>query len=90
MVAGVTERLWEVSDIIAVIEAWEGEQATAGITYEIRENRIGGGFYVKVLPRYGEAMAPIYGFKDRAQAEAWIETDRSKHRPGRRPKAIGS
>jgi hypothetical protein len=86
MAAGVTTRLWEVSDIIAVVEAWEAEQSTAGITYEIGENRIGGGFYVKVLPRYGEAVAPIYGFKERAEAEAWIEADRAKHRPGRRPK----
>jgi IS1 family transposase len=86
MAAGVTDRLWEISDVIAVIEAWEAEYATAGITYEVGANRIGGGFYVKVLPRYGEAMAPIYGFKDRAQAEAWIEADRAKHRPGRRPK----
>jgi hypothetical protein len=81
----VTTRLWEVSDIIAVIEAWEAEQSTAGITYEVGENRIGGGFYVKVLHRYGEMPAPIY-VKDRAEAEAWIEADRAKHRPGRRPK----
>jgi hypothetical protein len=86
MAAGVTTRLWEVSDIIAVIEAWEGEQATAGITYQVGENRIGGGFYVKVRARYGEAVGPIYGFKARAEAEAWIEVDRAKHRPGRRPK----
>jgi hypothetical protein len=88
MAAGMTTRLWEVSDIIAIIEAWEAEQATAGITYEIGQNRIGGGFYVKVLPRYGETVAPIYGFKDRTEAQAWIEADRAKHRPGRRPKQI--
>jgi hypothetical protein len=86
MAAGVSSRLWEVSDIIAVIEDWETEQSTAGITYEIGENRIDGGFYVKVLPRYGETAAPIYGFKARTEAEAWIEEDRAKHRPGRRPK----
>jgi IS1 family transposase len=86
MAAGVIDRLWEIGDVVAVIEAWEAEQATAGITYEIGENRIGGGIFVKALPRYGEPMEPIYGFKSRAEAEVWIERDRAKHRPGRRPK----
>jgi IS1 family transposase len=86
LAAGVTDRLWEIGDIVAVIEAWETEQATAGITYEIGKNKIGGGFYVKALPRYSEPMEPVYGFNSRAEAEAWIEADRAKHRPGRRPK----
>ncbi len=86
MAAGVTHRLWEIGDIVAVIEAWEAEQATAGTTYEIGENRIGGGFYVKALPRYGEPLEPVYGFKTRDEADAWVEADRAKHRPGRRPK----
>lgn len=91
LAAGVTTtRLWEIGDIVAVIEAWEADQATAGITYEIGENRIGGGFYVKVLPRYGEPMEPVYGFETRQAAEAWIEADRAKHRPGRRPKSAVS
>jgi hypothetical protein len=88
MAAGVTDRLWEIGDIVAVIEAWEAEQATAGITYKIGENRIGGGFFVKVLPRYGEPMEPVYGFETREAVEVWIEADRAKHRPGRRPKAL--
>src|ERR1700683_2367051 len=46
----------------------------------------GGGFYVKMLPRYSEPTAPIFGFKDHAETEAWIEVDRAKHRPSRRPK----
>ncbi len=54
--------------------------------FEIEEWKIGGGFYVKVLPRYEQPMEPVYGFKTRAEAEAWIEADRAKHRPGRRPK----
>jgi len=37
MAAGVTDRLWEIEDIVRVIEAWETEQAAAGITYEIGE-----------------------------------------------------
>ena len=63
MAAGVTDRLWEIGDLVAVIEAWEAEQATAGITYEIGENKIGDGFYVKALPRYGEPTDAVYGFR---------------------------
>lgn len=87
MAAKVTNRLWEIGDIVAVIEAWETEQATAGTTYEIGENRIGGGFYVKPLPRYGDPRETVY-FPTREGAEAWIEADRAKHRPGRRPKEL--
>ena len=50
------------------------------------ENKIGGGFYVKALPRYSEPMDAVYGFETKEAAEAWIEADRAKHRPGRRPK----
>jgi IS1 family transposase len=32
MAAGVTDRLWEIGDIVSVIEVWEAEQATAGTT----------------------------------------------------------
>src|SRR5713226_10605012 len=54
MAAGVTDRLWEIGDIIGVVEAWEAEQATAGILYEIGKDRIGEGYHVRTLPRYGE------------------------------------
>jgi hypothetical protein len=86
MAAGVTDRLWEIGDLVAVIEAWEAEQSVAGITYEVGENRIGGGFYVRVLPRYSEPMPTVYGFNTRAEAEAWVDADRASHKPGRRPK----
>jgi hypothetical protein len=89
MAAGVTDKLWEVGDIVAVIEAWESEQATAGIEYVIGQNRIGGGFYVKAQPRYGKAPATVY-FKTQDEAEAWIDADRARHRPGRRPKLIAT
>ncbi len=82
MAAGVTDKLWEVSDIVKVIEAWEAEQATAGTEYVIGQNRIGAGFYAKPIPRYGEPPPAVY-FDTREEAEAWVEADRAKHRPGR-------
>ena len=53
---------------------------TAGITYEIGENKIGGGIYVKALPRCSEPVEPVYGFKSHVEADAWIEADRAKSR----------
>jgi len=52
--AGVTDRLWEIEDIVGVIEAWEAEKAVAGITYEIQKNKIGDGYFVRIAPRYAE------------------------------------
>jgi IS1 family transposase len=86
MAAGVTDRLWDISDIVKVIEAWEVEQATAGIVYEVGENRVGGGFYVRVLPRYEPQRETKFGFATREAADAWVEADRASHRPGRRKK----
>lgn len=85
MAAGVTTRLWEMDDLVAVIEAWEAEQATAGITYEAGANTIGEGFFVRILPRYGQPET-VYGFPTLAEAHAYIEECRASHRPGRRPK----
>jgi hypothetical protein len=86
MAAGVTDRLWGIGDIVDVIEKWEAEYATAGITYEIGENKIGGGIFVRVLTRYEPPTDPVYGFTTREEAVAWIDVDRAKHKPGRRPK----
>jgi len=44
-----------------------------------------GGYAVRTLPRYGEPSTQ-FGFKTVADAEAFIETERAKHRPGRRRK----
>ena len=86
MAAGVTDNLWEVSDLVAVIEAWEAEQAVAGITYEVGRNRIGEGYFVRTLPRHGEPSTE-FGCPTVEEANAFIK---ASHRPGRRPKLIDS
>lgn len=85
MAAGVTDKLWEIGDVVSVIEAWEAEQAVAGITYDIGMDRIGSGYHVRTLPRYGKPETK-FGFATMADAEAFIEAERAKHRPGRRRK----
>jgi hypothetical protein len=84
----VTDKLWEIGNIISMVEEWEAEYATAGITYRVGENEIGDGFFVRVISRYEVAPDPVYGFKTREEAESWIERDRKFHMPGRRPKAL--
>jgi IS1 family transposase len=87
MSAGVTDKLWEVGDIVKVIEAWEAEQAVAGITYEVGKDRIGEGFHVRILPRYAEPHTE-FGFKNVEVANSFIEQEKASHRPGRRLKEL--
>lgn len=70
--AGVTDRLWEMSDIVEVIEAWEAkEKRDAEPIFEVKEWKIGGGFYVLVtLP--SEAPEQITGFKTKNEAALWV------------------
>jgi hypothetical protein len=85
MAAGVTTRLWEMEDMVKVIEAWEAEQAVAGITYEAEANRIGEGFFVRITPRYGQPET-VHGFATLADAHGYIEKRKAAHGPGRRRK----
>ena len=82
MAAGVTEKLWEVSDVVAMIEGWEAEHAATATTYEIEPVKIGDGYQVRRMERF-EGRATEF-FPMREAAEAWIAADRAKHRPGRR------
>jgi hypothetical protein len=85
MAAGVTTRLWEMDDLVKVIEAWEAENAVAGTTYGAGANKIGEGFFVRITTRYDEPET-VYGFATLAEAHAYIEEQKASHRPGRRPK----
>ena len=85
MAAGVTDRLWEVADIVKVLEDWEGDMATAGITYEVRPDRIPPGFHVVINSRYGKPEA-MSGFPTIDDATRFIDADRARHKPGRRKK----
>ena len=87
MAAGVTDRLWDMTDIMKVLEDWEAEVATAGTIYSVQKDRIGEGFHVRIQARYG-VVPSVFGFKTVAEAEAFIETEKAKHRAGRRRKLV--
>src|SRR5205823_4534551 len=64
MAAGVTERLWEIGDIVKVLEDWETENARVKPVFEVQENKIGDGNYVNVTMPDGTSDQ-IYGFESR-------------------------
>jgi IS1 family transposase len=81
MAAGFTDKLWEVSDVVAMVEAWEDENAKNGTLYEVAKDKIGDGYHVRRIPKY-EAAETLFGFADAAVAEAWVAADKASHRPG--------
>lgn len=87
MAAGVTDKLWEVSDIVAMVEAWEADRAEHGVRYEVEKERIGDGYLVRKHVRYIEQPEVVFGFVSPGAAEDWIETDRASRRPGRKRKS---
>ena len=85
MAAGVTDRLWDMNDLVKVLEDWEADMATAGTTYEVQADRIPPGYHVIISSRYAKPET-IVGFPTVDDAKAFIEAERAKHRPGRRRK----
>jgi IS1 family transposase len=82
MAAGITDKLWEVSDIVAVVEAWEGDLAKQGASYEVEKVAIGDGYKVRRIERYETTKVEFFPTMEAAQA--WIIADKASHRPGRR------
>ena len=60
MAAGVTDRLWDVSDIVQVLEDWEAQRVSEP-SFDIEANQIGDGHFVRVMFPTGETEA-VYGF----------------------------
>jgi len=75
MAAGVTDRLWEMSDLVAMLEAWETkEKRDARPIFEVGEQKIGGGYFVRVtLP--DTAPEQIFGFAAEGDAWRWIKNE---------------
>ena len=75
MGAGVTDRLWEMSDLVDMLEAFETkDKRDAKPIFEICEWKIGGGFYIRAtLP--DSAPEQIDGFASEAEANRWIRNE---------------
>ncbi len=73
MAAGVTDKLWEVSDIVEMLEQWELANFKPEYQFVVRQYAIGKGHSVSVLWRGGE-VDTIFGFEREADALDWIRT----------------
>lgn len=73
MAAGVTDRLWEISDLVKVLEDWEAQQESEP-SFEIDTHKIDGRPFVRVTFPDGKEEA-IYGFNVRAEAIKWIRCE---------------
>jgi hypothetical protein len=72
MAAGVTKKLWEVSDIVEVLEQSELANFKPEYQIAVRQYMIGKGHSVSVLWRGGE-VDTIFGFEKEADALQWIK-----------------
>jgi IS1 family transposase len=72
MAAGVSDKLWEVSDIVAMLEQWELANFKPEYQFVIRQYAIGKGHSVSVMWRGGE-VDTIFGFEKETDALEWIK-----------------
>jgi hypothetical protein len=90
MAAKVTDRLWEVSDIVEMLEQWELANFKPEYQFVVRQYAIGKGHSVSVMWRGGE-VDTIFGFEKEADALAWIREKSQgwlleRHKPSDTPK----
>lgn len=72
MAAGVTDKLWEMDDLVAMLEQWELANFKPEYQFVVRQYAIGKGHSVSVLWRGGE-VDTIFGFEKEADALQWIK-----------------
>lgn len=72
MVADVTDKLWEMDDLVAMLEQWELANYKPEYNFVVRQYAIGKGHSVSVLWRGGE-VDTIFGFEKEGDALEWIK-----------------
>ncbi|WOH80656.1 IS1 family transposase [Bradyrhizobium sp. BEA-2-5] len=71
MAAGVTDKLWEMQDLVVMLEQWELANFKPEYQFVVRQYAIGKGHSVSVLWRGGEVDS-IFGFASEHEALEWI------------------
>jgi hypothetical protein len=75
MAAGVTDRLWEIVDVVDVLDAFEAKRKRAAKPiFEVEQWRIGGGYYVRATLPDG-TTDQIDGFATESEAGRWIRNE---------------
>jgi hypothetical protein len=72
MAAGVTDKLWEMEDLVAMLEQWELANFKPEYQFVVRQYAIGKGHSVSVMRRGGE-VDTIFGFEKETNALTWIK-----------------
>jgi IS1 family transposase len=72
MAAGVSKKLWEVTDIVEMLEQWELANFKPEYQFVVRQYMIGKGHSVSVTWRGGE-VDTIFGFEKEDDALQWIK-----------------
>jgi IS1 family transposase len=75
MAAGVTDRLWEMVDVVDVLDAFGAKRMRARKpVFEVEKWAIGGGYYVRATLPDG-TVERIEGFATEGEAARWIRND---------------
>lgn len=75
MAAGVTDRLWEMLDVVDMLDAFEAKNKRAAKpVFEVEQWKIGDGYYVRATLLDG-TVERIEGFKTEGEAGRWIRNE---------------
>jgi IS1 family transposase len=75
MAAGVTDRLWEMVDVVDMLDAFEAKRKREPkVLFEIEEWAITGGFFVRATLADG-TIERIEGFATKSEAATWIKNE---------------
>lgn len=76
MAAGVTDRLWEMVDVVDVLDAFETKRKRQPkVTFNVEPWRIGEGFYVTVAISGSEPRRITETFQTEGEAWRWIKNE---------------
>jgi hypothetical protein len=76
MAAGVTDRLWEMVDVVDVLDAFEAKRKRQPrVIFNVEPWRIGEGYYVTVTMQDNEPRRITETFKTEGEAWRWIKNE---------------